>query len=263
MKSSSEVPERVAIVGNMGTGKTEAWVAWAQWLRETETPGTVYVLNAERDGSVQRANERFPEWRSNITFTDVNGWLELTTASKLYTGMAGDGDLIVVDGSDKPWNWVRDLYSETEARKKGFTLDETDPFAMLPEIDMDWDAINTAYYRWFNGLIGGTQPAHVMFVGPSQPLRVPVQKKDGSMTWGDDKQTLDLFNMHGVRWAGQKRLGFDVQTLLLAEVSRTGHTLTTMKDAGGRPYMSKETVSPMELGGFVQTYLVGKAGWSL
>lgn len=265
MKPTSEVPERIAITGNMGTGKTEASTAWAYWLRKTETPGTVYVINAERDGSVQRANERFPDWRENVVFTDVNSWTEMTAATKLYAGVTQAGDLIHVDGIDKAWTWVRDLWDETENRKRGITIDDSDPFAMLPDVEMNadaWGTINTAYFRWFNSLVMNTQPAHLLLTGPSQPLKVP-QEKNGKMTWGDDKQTLDLFNRHVVRWAGQKRMGFDVQTLLLAGMDRTGRHLTTMKDAGGREYMDKQPITDVESGGFVFGYLVGVAGWSL
>lgn len=259
MKPSSTVPERIAITGNLGTGKTEAWVSWAKQLRDTDTPGTVYVLNAERDGSVQRANERYPDWQANVQWSDVNGWVELTQATSLYVAMAEPGDLIVVDGLDKPWAWVRDLFVETENRRAGRVLDPSDPFAMLPDVDMDWSTINAAYFRWFNSLIMGTQPAHLMLVGPSQPLRVATERS----AWGDSKETLDLFSHHGVRWAGQKRAGFDVQTLLLAETGRTGPTLTTMKDAGGRTYLTKAPVAALELGGFVNTYLCEIAGWEL
>lgn len=260
MKPSSEVAERVAVIGNYGVGKTEAWVSWAYWLRKTETPGSVFVINCERDGSVQRANERFSDWRANIQFQDVNSWTELTSVTKLFTGVAQEGDLIVVDGADKPWEWVRDLYVETENRKAGRTLDESDPFAMLPEVEMDWaGAINPAFFRWFNSLIMGNQPAHLMLVGPSQPLKVQTERS----AWGDAKETLDLFSSFGVRWAGQKRLGFDMQTLLLAEIKQGNRVVSTMKDAGGREYMDKEPVGTVEEGGFVFSYLVGRAGWAL
>lgn len=256
MKPSSETPERIWLTGNFGTGKTEAWVSWAQWLRETSTPGTCYVLNCERDGSVERANERFADWRSNVTFTDINSWLELTEATSLYTSITAPGDLLVVDGADKPWSWVRDLFTETVNRRAGHVLDLSDPFATLPEVDMDWDVINGAYFRWFNSLIVGAQQAHLLMAGPSQPLKVKSERS----AWGDTNETLDLFSKHGVRWAGQKRGGFDVQTLLLAEVTREGVALTTMKDAGGRPYLAKEIIPPL---GFVTSYLVPCAGWSL
>lgn len=264
MKPTSEVPERIAITGNFGTGKTEASTAWAYWLRKTETPGTVYILNCERDGSVQRANERFPDWRANIQFTDVNNWTDLTNATNLYVQVAGPGDLIVIDGSDKPWAWVRDLWAQIETKKTGQLPPDDDPFAMMADFGdkTDWNAINAAYFRWFNSLIMGSQPAHVLLSGPSQPLKVPVEK-NGKMTWGDSKETLDLFSHHGVRWAGQKRMGFDVQTLLLAGMTRETRTLTTMKDAGGRTYLDKAPVGPVEEGGFVFGYLVGCAGWSL
>ncbi len=260
MKPSSEVAERIALIGNYGVGKTEAWVGWAYWMRQTETPGTVFVVNCERDGSVQRANERFPDWRANIEFTDVNSWTELTSTTKLYTGIASEGDLIVIDGADKPWEWVRDLFVETENRKAGHILNEDDPFATLPEVDMDWaGAINPAFFRWFNSLIVGAQPAHLLLVGPSQPLKVQTERS----AWGDAKETLDLFSSFGVRWAGQKRLGFDMQTLLLAEIVKGNKVVSTMKDAGGREYLNKVAVSSVEEGGFVFGYLVGCAGWSL
>jgi hypothetical protein len=119
---------------------------------------------------------------------------------------------------------------------------------------MDWDTINGAYFRWFNSLIDDTMAAHLMMVGPSQPLKVVTER----VKWGDSKETLDLFSSFGVRWAGQKRMGFDVQTLLLAEVKGSDHLLSTMKDAGGRPYLSKTKVSD-----FVTEYLVASAGWTL
>lgn len=265
MKAPTDIPERILTIGNYGTGKSQSWVSWA-YAQRLSGEGHTYVVNADRYGMVEAANAKYDDWASNVTHEHVDNWLDLRATTELYVKVAQPGDLVVIDGIEYAWQWVRDLYVETEHRKAHRVLDDNDPFATLPEVKMDWnESINPAYMRFFNLVNDKRNPAHVMYVGAAQPIKVKTENN----AWGDDQETVDLFSQWGVRPAGQKALGRSVNTVLLATKRREGFVLDTMKETDTtRPYMVREKIpseadgSPNPLG-WVTTYLIGRAGFTL
>ena len=258
MKSPSAVPERILITGIYGAGKTEVAVSWAAAMRKAGE-GRCWWVNTDIPGTVQRVNERYDDWESNITFTDVGDWESLADATDTFRSLMKPGDLLVVDSADKTWTWIRDLYDYTQADRKGTLPKAGDWFGVIEEVDdmKRWDPINTAYQRWVMPILDPARcPAHVVLISPAQPIKVATEKSN----WSDDKGIISEFGKFGVRPAGNKHLTYQFHTVLLMEHGRGGYTMTTMKDRS-REYADKMPLS--ESFPFTAGYLMGLAGWEL
>lgn len=256
MKSPSSTPERLLVTGLAGAGKSETWVQIAAQIRASGDDNIVYVINADTAGSVERCNERYDDWQTNIVHTDVRDWRQLTTTTSLYTQLAQPGDWIVIDPVSWAWEAVRDAYVDQRERRGGRVPDfQADPFATVntditgPEYNTQ---INPAYARWYRPLINDT-PAHILLTAPSQPIKVQMGEKG----WGDDKQIIEEFGRFGVRPSGQKHTIFTVHDALLLKHTSSGYTITSMKSR------SRELLTDAPLANFPLTFLCAVAGWSL
>jgi len=99
------------------------------------------------------------------------------------------------------------------------------------------------YFRLYKHLL--TDPSHLLLTAEGQA----VGDTDG-------KAMKDTYQVHGIRPAGQKKLGFLTQTVLITKKGRKGeYTLTTVKDRG------REDVEDIELDDFAKDYLQKVAGW--
>lgn len=256
MKSPSAAPERILVTGIFGSGKSETWVQTAAAYRDTDTPGTFYVVNTDVAGTIERCNERWPAWESNIQFVNVDDWDSLAQATNLYAQIATKDDWIIVDSADKAWTWIRDLYDYKAAEAKGTLPAAGDWFGVIEEVDDrgKWDPINAAYGRWILPLIQKC-PAHILMTAPAQMLKVPTGKEK---EWVDDKALRVEFGKFGVRPAGQKHLSYQLHTVLFAEHTKPGYTLTTLKDRSREP-MDGTVITPTM--SFPVAYLIGVANW--
>lgn len=254
MKSPSNVPERQLIIGLPDSGKSESWVQTAAHYRATNSPGHFYVINGDIPSTVERCNERWDDWQSNISFVNVSDWSTLSLESEAIRLQAKAGDWIVVDSGEKPWIWIRDEWDYQQAKAKGTLPAPGDVFASIAEDDSPgrWDKINGAYQRWIMPLLDPARnPAHLMFTNPSQPIVV-----EGMFS--DDKSVIAELGRFGVRPAGQKHLAHQFHTVLWAQHTRQGYTLTTMKDRSREP-MDGTVITPTM--SFPIAYLMGVAGW--
>jgi len=164
----------------------------------------------------------------------------------------------VVEGVDKAWTWIRNLWDETAMRKAGKVIDRSDPFAVV-EADDDrskWDPINGAYNGWILPLINPrTNPAHLFATAPQQALKMPTGKQG---EWVDDASVRAAFGSRGVRPEGQKFLGHQFFSVLHMEHPKAGKwTMSTVDDH------AREHVNDVEVGNFTMGYLVKVGRWEM
>jgi hypothetical protein len=257
VKSPSSVPERILVTGQAGSGKSECAARVADQLRVSESPAKVRWINCDTRGTVERVNERWDDWDSNIEHIDAHDWASLRTATDLFLMQAKPDDWLIIDSMERAWEWVRDAYVDQRERKAGRIPDfSSDPFATVnddisgPEYNTQ---INPAYARWIMPILNEC-PAHLLLTSPAQPIRIA----QGERGWGDDKQIIEEFGRFGVRPSGQKNLLFQVHTALLTKHTAQGYTVTSMKDR------SRELLTDASMAlGFPTVYLASVAGWSL
>jgi hypothetical protein len=251
VRSTSAVPERILICGLQGSGKTESAARIAHHYRTTSTPGTIYWVNTDIRGTVERCNERWPEWTQNIVHSDPRNWNEFADAVEEYSLKCQAGDWLVIDSIDKAWAYLQD---EFRNRKSPPTKRSEDLFAS-DDVEItgpDYNhKVNPAYRRWLLPLLDDC-PAHMLLCAPAQPIVVEGMFKD-------DKSIVDTYGEYGVRASGQKHLMFQVHTVLLAKYVKGRYTLTTMgKD---RSHATIRDMEVSELMPFPEAYLVDVAGW--
>jgi hypothetical protein len=255
MKSTSHAPERILAYGLYGSGKTHGWATIASYYRRTDTPGTFYVISCEH-GTVDRLRDGYPAsdddpgFDSNVTYDDVHNWSELTKLTDMYLANAVDGDWLVIEGVDKPWQFIQQLWHQT----KGTIGDQSDPFALQEAGEVDWVKVNAVYRAWIIPIL--QSPAHVYACAPQDAVRVPTGKPK---EWADNKQTVEQFARFGYKPAGQKDLGFQFHTVLYMQNPRRGVYTVTSVDDHTRDLLEDHEVNP----DFVLGYLVPTAHWSL
>ena len=93
---------------------------------------------------------------------------------------------------------------------------------------------------------------HVLCAAPAEAVVQPDRQGKG----GDDKDTLNLYGAYGAKPAGQKSLGFQFLTVLLAQPrGRDKWAMSTIKDVNRERMTDKQVVD------FVSDYLIPIAGW--
>lgn len=252
MKSNDPTPEKILVIGNTGSGKSQCWASIAAKQRVAGSDARFYVVNTDVAGTVERIGIQWPDFTDNVQWTNVRDWDSLVEATTKYRGVAEAGDWIVVDSADNPWQWVRDAYDEWWGIQNNVKPQGMFGIVELPKDDKKWDRINGEYFSWERPLLDADMtPAHVLCTSPSQPIRVEGMFKD-------DEEIVEQYSRFGVRWSGQKKLGFDHHSLILLK-NKSAHewTMTMMKDRG-RSFDDNTKVIDFSI-----SYLLQIGGWSL
>ena len=223
------MPEKILVMGAMGTGKTYQ----ALKIAEAYPSAQVYVLDT--DDAWERNMTEFPPLGNvHITYAydweEYLGWLD-DIEGKVRPGL----DWVVVDRVDKAWAAVQtyvseEVYGVDRADKllaglKAMAQKGKQAMRIAGATQADWQVINAQYFRWFSRLMYKLR-ANVYLTTSISPVY-----RD------DDQRVLDLYAHLGVRPAGQKDLAYEPSTVLLFTRDRDGrHYVTTVKDRG-REYM--------------------------
>lgn len=252
-------PERILLLGKEGTGKTRAVLSIARRCPDAH----FHVIDTDYSASYDRMlGTEFADVgeRGNVT-TRVTGpwdWPAILDAAKEVQKECRPGDWVVVDSMTPTWNAVQEHFTnevhgsdyegylldvrkkrEAAAKaggRKGSSLEAFDGW-------MDWSVINQMYFRLYKHIL--QIPGHLLLTAEGQAI--------GDT---DGRAVKDTYQVHGQRPAGQKKLGFLTNTVLITKKGRKGeYTLSTVKDRG------RDDVEDAELNDFAKDYLQGVAGW--
>ena len=255
MKSTSAAREHILAFGIYGGGKTHAWATIAQMYREMATPGRFYVVGTEW-GALARLSDGYADFGDNVEWQDVEDWYDLTSLTSEYLERAEAGDWIVIEGVDKPWQWVMELWDRLHGTPP--KVMPNDPFSAAQDgssTERDWIKINKVYRSWINPIL--RSPAHVFACCPQEQVRMPDPRKDKG-GWHDSKEVIDQYSRFGYRPAGQKELGHHFHSVLWMQNPRKDvWTMTTVDDH------TREHQHDTQVTNFVHDYLVKVGKWEL
>jgi hypothetical protein len=246
--------ERLLLYGYLNSGKTYAWTTLADIYRKTSTPGHFFVVSTEWQAA-ERAIEPYPDADENITIIEALDWAELASHTQGIAEKATEDDWLVFDSIGNAWAFVQDDYCNSRwgvgAKEYFGNLSSTN------DSDINWQIVNARYQGWMlPNVVRFT--GHLFATSPGEALRQPSASGKG----GESREIRQMFGRIGVKPDGQKRLAYMLHTVLYAEQATPGDYTLTSVDDHGREQMDREPVAPPPMG-FVSTYLVGKAGWSL
>lgn len=166
-------------------------------------------------------------------------------------------DWVGVDTGTLYWSAVQDWFVESVFNKsiedyfmqvRMEKAKASDDKKSLGALDgwMDWPVINKTY----------NAGAGRFFVSPPCNLLVTAELQEVSKE--DDSQTRSLYTM-GVKPKGQKRLGHNMQSVVMLRRDRSGtYFASTLKDRGGREYLENTDITGY---GFGEWYLEEIAQW--
>jgi len=247
-------PERILLFGQEGTGKTSAVLSLARRLPDAH----FHIIDTDYSSSYGRmiATEYIDVGENGNTTLHVVGpwdWPKLLSTVKEVQRSIEPGDWMVVDSMTPSWQSVRDHYTEQvhgtsiddylldiriqreKAGKKGANLEAFDGWT-------DWSVINSMYFPLYRFIT--QHPGHLVITAEADRL--------GD---NDGKGMRDVYGPHGFKPAGQKKIGFLTQTVLLTKKNRDGFLLSTVKDRG------RVDLDEVELDDFAKQYLQQTAGW--
>lgn len=206
-----------------------------------------------------RGGVRDKEWEDDdgqLVVWHTKNWKEHKDALGKAFDRAGRNDWVVVDSMTHLWDdiqedyiretWGVDLPEFLHAhRKKEVAKDgkATPAAAMLVE----WSYLNPQWNRTVATPVTEAG-CHVLLIAEAKDVRT-----DGK----DDRATKILYGDVGVKPSCQKRLGHQVQTVLVLESKRNSYRFTTVGDR------ERDKVTDVEWGDedFARKYLWDIAGW--
>ncbi len=251
---TSRAKERILLFGKEGTGKTNAWCTIAAWMRRTNSPGKVYVVDT--DLAVDRMADSYGDaFFENVVAGDANEWEDYTKLVNNYHSLGTNDDWLVVDLIDKAWEAVQNYYVEQTSGKDPaayfleYRKEKEEGHPLAGAYGSNWTVINKLYSQWMGKVI--RFPGHVLLCTPGEPIQQP--NKDGS--GGDSKDVLETYGRVAYKPKGQKGLGFQVHTVGLMATKGEGWVMTTVKDR------SRERMKGAVVNDFVDDYLVKVGGW--
>lgn len=259
LKAPSSRRERILGYGRSGSGKSSMWLAIANWIEDTGSNAKIHLGDTDKAFD---AVADYPEITKTVEVTDldVNAFDEWMTWAKLTKGIVTPDDWVVVDMIDKAW-----LGAQTHF---WYQMSGGDPLAdiylknqqaiesrgqegeyMGGAHGANWGIINKYYGAFFQQVI--SMPCHVLCVAPAKEIR-PDAKEEEKAQWK-------------IGWApqGQKDLAHGFHTVLFSAETPMGWIYTTIRERGpiGRP--GRQYLKGAKVEDFVQSYLMGVAGWHL
>lgn len=273
--------ELILAMGSYGSGKTNAWMTWAWWMKRTGSEGKVFVLNTDRpmarlfdtwDG-LEDVVTVYPDVYSTV---ENYGHLEECTRRMKEKIVVGRNDVVVVDLIGTVWDMCQDSYSEAVygldlatlmVNKKAEYQDylaqakanrEKNIKGEAPALGGDhgaeWGPINRMYRSFTSGLL--RMNAHVFACAGVSPV--------GKGDKGLPEEIVRL----GIKPKGQKDLGHFFDTTLHFQTMGVGDwRVGTVRETSGpmrnRKRLEGEKIGGIDAGGFVGAYLVGVAGWQI
>lgn len=252
LHTESRSLERILMMGSWGSGKSEAWCSIAKWLAQGKSENLVYVLDT--DMAVARLVEG-QSYEDKVVGYDLFDWSDFMDSIEKVRKSANPNrqDWLVVDLVDKAWEEVRnDFVRQVHGKNaEDFFLEWKKSGANKPAIGGDYGADYAIINPRYAAFMGQVQrfPGHVLCCTPVDAINRDTEKS---------KEILETYGRFGVKPRGQKALGHQFHTLLLANQKGPKEWVyTTIKDRK-RDQLSNEKVAD-----FVTSYLVKVAGWKL
>ena len=279
------VRERILVSGITGSGKSYQWLMMARRLKKTGAIFRCLDTDAAIDFMLEtQFRDLLPENGGNVLVFPAYEWpdyklgmkwllrrpLKDAERAKLRPAILNDmkvplkdNDWTIIDMADLAWDtvqryYVAEIFDEDAGdyflaiRKEvqaGTRKSKSGGSPVADGLDgwKDWTVINKLYSDWMLPIIYQL-PTHVY-------ATTKVEKLDRGEK---DVELVMLFGDHGVRPAGQKRLGHQFHSAFLMIPGKDEWFITTFKDRGGRPYFKKVKLIDLYL-----QYLVAKAGWPI
>lgn len=194
----------------------------------------------------------------NVHVTSVYEWDDYQKFSDQTAKVVKKGDFIVLDFVSDIWSeaqddFVRAFSRENTGRERSKDelmieagIKNKQGWDMWKEIDMNWNAVNSAY-RLFTKPLLVQGPAHVIMVAKGEKIQ-----EGGKMT-DDAKEHVAQFGSYKAR--GQKGLAYECRSFIRVQRLARGRVLYTLKDRARKEF-SGETMTD-----FFQSYLVGAGKW--
>lgn len=288
LRSKSRSLERILLMGVQGTGKTYAALTIAEKckgdtffyidndnsagrLLETEFDelGVREEWEIDENGNMTAVDD-FIDPNGSIILYHCNTWEANVAALNDATKRAKRTDWLFIDSLTTLWTDIAAWFAETvygkrmdryfievrlkrqeereaaaNAKKKGKKQKAPTTLGAF-EGWMDYAVINPVFKAEVSNILK-VPPCHLVATAEVKSLGDEDKK---------DKELRDMFGPYGVRPAGQKRTGHDVQTVILLTKHRNGEfSATTIKERG------RDTFEQDEIGKFGMDYLVKVAGW--
>ena len=195
----------------------------------------------------------------NVVVYHVEGWEANRAAIASVVEEAGPDDWCCIDSGTALWSDVQAWFTE---QVFGTTMDDyfmqvrlekqaaAENAKALGALDgwVDWPVINAQYN-------GGVMK---FLVTPPCHLLVTAEQADIDMKEEKDKEVRGLYGSLFVKPRGQKRIGHNMQTVLLLTKRGDEHLVKTVKDRGGREKVTNHAITDV---GFGTWYLEEIAGW--
>lgn len=244
LKSPIEVPERILLYGQPGTGKSRAALTVANAIGDHK----MYVVDTDYSASYDRLMyTEFPGVENvEVRVVDSDEWPDIIEAVTWAAKSAGPGDWVVVDSMSPTWGALQRHFITLRHGDNFldvFAMSGKDTTRQTVDADMNWQAINAEYNKLYKALF--LSKGHLLLTAEADAVDA---KKD-------DAKVRGLFEGIGFKPKGQKTLAHTTHTVLLVGKSRTGYHLTTVKDRG------RSEVSQADLNDFSRDYLMKVAKW--
>lgn len=243
--------ERICVYGHAGSGKTKFGYDLMETLAEAGFDGKVYVLDT------------WGEWDFGfpfITQLPCENYAEAEYITQKAVTDLGPNDWFVADKWDV-WNWSQENYMG----RKGETRSEYLTRVTVEHIErgvvpggkgfdqfreVNWSAVNSICSEVTVPIINKCK-ANLLLVCEQKPF-------DPKET---DRGVVDTYSEHKAMPAAQKRLCYQVRTLLWLKKQQGQHVMTTVKEGIRR--VNRPYVKNMPWENSVGDYFMGIAKWEL
>lgn len=252
--SNMQTREAVLLYGLYGSGKSLGWATLADMYRLTKTPGHFHIISTEWERALQIA-ESYENFYENCTIHEVEDFATLMEASVKVRDLGVRDDWLVIDSIGNAQTWTRDEYFNANMAGKSYREFLGSGGAAKDVGAAGWIQMDNRYKSWINPFVVRF-PGHKFACAQADPVNT-----EGA--WADKGAIRNLFGRIGMKPVGQKELSYVFRSVLLASNPAKGdYELTTVKDSPGREYLTNEKIAPLPFG-FVKTFLMDCAGWSI
>jgi hypothetical protein len=262
-RNNRPVREVIGTFSAPKVGKSTAWRAIAQYEKATGSEATFYVIDTDGDAA-ERLLSGCPDL-DNIKLLRAKNWETWKIASRIAKEEAGEGDWIVIDLADRVWKMVQNYYTRMVHHR-----DALDDAEYLLHLRAQWEGERKGAQKrsstegWDWGYINGLYDASMLPLILDTPAHVylTTEQADYQADLEQDKAKRMMFGKIGVKMTGQKSLPYQVATILHFDVMAGKRVITTVGDRDG-PTGPRAYLEKAEMKDFVQSYLIGVAGWTM
>lgn len=251
--------EMILVYGLYGSGKSYAWAQLRRWYEMMGNTEHFHIISTEPE-SADRTAEGFLDgelgnnFDSNATIHSATDFDSLVEVSKKVYENGQPGDWLIVDSITNPNEWSRDVYCQTkfgfswaEFKAAGKQVNEIGPTG--------WNEIKMLYNSWFVNYIVNF-PGHRFACAREEAIRADFNREGKASPMNDKGETKGTFGPVGFKPSGRKELAFDYHSILWMAAPRLDEYVITTVDDPSREKLRREPCPD-----FVQTYMMGPAGW--